>query len=228
MRQEVFINNRTDYTVGCKKVSVIDNHNFALPIWAEYCAKTEKEYRLITFDYHMDTRPSFSQYAYRKCECNMTKVNSYVEQDKIFEKYIRFKYDVQKIEELAERYVYYDEQIMVAYQMGYIKDFYCICKDRQDHSHDYKHYLVLEDEAVDLEAFCNEGMTEEYILDIDLDFFNSEQDYSKYETNLLCLIQNTDIITVAKEYKSFNLLNMEPAWTNDKAFNMLMELITKA
>lgn len=59
IRQENLENNRKNYLFEKKKVSVVKSHNFVLPVWAEYCAITKKEYRLITFDYHMDTRPIF-------------------------------------------------------------------------------------------------------------------------------------------------------------------------
>ena len=88
IRQENLENNRKNYLFEKKKVSVVKSHNFVLPVWAEYCAITQKEYRLITFDYHMDTSPFFSQYAYRKCNGDMASVNSYEEQRKIYEMYI--------------------------------------------------------------------------------------------------------------------------------------------
>lgn len=128
IRQENLENNRKNYLFEKKKVSVVKSHNFVLPVWAEYCAITKKEYRLITFDYHMDTRPIFSQYAYRKCNGDMARVNSYEEQREIYEKYIKHKYDIDKIEEMTKLYVFHDEHISVGYNMEYILDFFAFVR----------------------------------------------------------------------------------------------------
>lgn len=113
IKQEELQNNRIDYQFGDKKVVVVESHNYVLPVWAEYCSKLKKEYRLITLDYHMDTRPIFSQYAYQACNGDMAKVNEYTVQRKIYDNYIKHKYDTNKIEELSEKYVYHDEHISV-------------------------------------------------------------------------------------------------------------------
>ena len=57
----------------------------------------------------MDTRPIFSQCAYQACNGDMAKVNEYTVQRKIYDNYIKHKYDTNKIEELSEKYVYHDE-----------------------------------------------------------------------------------------------------------------------
>ena len=117
IKQEELQNNRIDYQFGDKKVVVVESHNYVLPVWAEYCSKLKKEYRLITLDYHMDTRPIFSQYAYQACNGDMAKVNEYTVQRKIYDNYIKHKYDTNKIEELSEKYVYHDEHISVGYNL---------------------------------------------------------------------------------------------------------------
>mgnify|MGYP001016635690 CR=1 FL=1 len=48
IKQEELQNNRIDYQFGDKKVVVVESHNYVLPVWAEYCSKLKKEYRLIT------------------------------------------------------------------------------------------------------------------------------------------------------------------------------------
>lgn len=39
IKQEDFINNRVDYKFGNKKVTIVESHNFVLPVWAEYLWK---------------------------------------------------------------------------------------------------------------------------------------------------------------------------------------------
>lgn len=227
MMQEDLKNNKRVYVIGNKKVVVVKSHNFVLPIWAEHCSKTEREYRLITFDYHMDTRPIFSQYAYKKCNGDMARVNSYEEQRKIFNKYIKCKYDVDSIEEMTKLYVYHDEHIETAYNMGYISDFFCVCKDEQDYSNAYRHYLVVNShiEKTDILCFIDKAMLQPYILDVDLDFFNCEEDFQKNEEILVKLIRNTDIITIATENEYFEYLSNSSEWTNELALQMVIKLI---
>ena len=227
IRQENLENNRKNYLFEKKKVSVVKSHNFVLPVWAEYCAITQKEYRLITFDYHMDTRPIFSQYAYSKCNGDMARVNSYEEQRKIYEMYIKHKYDIDKIEEMTKLYVFHDEHISVGYNMEYILDFFCVCKDKQDYSEGYKHYLVLDNYVGDndVKMFCDRAKEKPYILDIDLDFFNCEEDFEKNKSIIADLIRSTDIITIATENEYFDYLNNSSKWTNELALERVLELI---
>ena len=224
MKQENLQNNRVDYAFGSKKVVVVESHNFVLPVWAEYCSNTKQEYRLVTIDYHMDTRPIFSQYAYKACNGDLVKADSYVVQKEIYDTYMKHQYDPRKIEEMTRLYVFHDEHILVGYNMGYISDFYCVCKDREDFSEYYKHYFVVgEDE--NLPNFIKEAQNEKYMLDIDLDFFNSEGDFTRTKELLSGLIRGTDIITIAREHYYFDYLNRSSAWTNDDDLSGVLNLI---
>ena len=224
IKQEDLINNRVDYKFGNKIVSIVESHNFVLPVWAEYCSKQKSEYRLITVDYHMDTRPIFSQYAYKACNGDIAKVNEYSIQREIYNKYIIHKYDSNMIEEMTRKYVYHDEHILVGYNMGYLSDFFCICKDKQDFSERYRHYFVIGLDS-EIDIFYNEAMKEKYILDLDLDFFNSNKDYDENREMLMNLIKNTDIITIAREHSYFDYLRHNTEWTNDIALMKIIKLI---
>lgn len=226
IKQEEFTYNRKEYQFCNKKIVIIENHNFVLPTWAEYCAKLEKEYRLITIDYHMDTRPIFSRYACQVCNGDIVKVNDYIVQRELYDKYIKYKYDFLKIEELARKYVYHDEHIMVGYNMGYLSDFYCICKDREDYTEGYKHYFVM-GEDTGLIQFCDEAMKKEYMLDIDLDFFNTREDCESNREILEKLVRGTDIITIARENRYFDYLREDCEWTNDIALKRILSLIER-
>ena len=169
-------------------------------------------------------RPIFSQYAYQACNGDMAKVNEYTVQRKIYDNYIKHKYDTNKIEELSEKYVYHDEHISVGYNLEYILDLYCICKEKQDFSDGYKHYYVI-GEDTDLNKFYNVAKQKEYILDIDLDFLNSENDFVKYRDIIINLIKGTDIITIAREHSYFNFLRDNIEWTNDIALQKILNLL---
>lgn len=150
--------------------------------------------------------------------------NEYTVQRKIYDNYIKHKYDTNKIEELSEKYVYHDEHISVGYNLEYILDLYCICKEKQDFSDGYKHYYVI-GEDTDLNKFYNVAKQKEYILDIDLDFLNSENDFVKYRDIIINLIKGTDIITIAREHSYFNFLRDNIEWTNDIALQKILNLL---
>ena len=227
MKQEDFQYNRVDYEFGDKKVVVVESHNYVLPVWAEHCAKTKREYHLITLDYHMDTRPIFSRYACKVCDGDIAKVNSYEVQRQIYDAYIKHLYNSKKIEEMTRLYVYHDEHISVGYNMGYISKLFCICKDRQDFSGSYKHYFVVGEDS-NLESFCKAAKEKEYMLDIDLDFFNYQNDFENNKEILADLIRGTDIITIAREQRYFDDLNNSSEWTNDDALVKVLKLIEES
>lgn len=227
MEQNELEYNREDRCFGKKDIVIVENHNYVLPAWVKWCSEIGTEIRLITFDYHMDTRPSYSHYAYKKSGGDMAKVNSGIEQVKVYEKYMKDKYNSVNIEEMVTDYVYHDEHISVAYDMEFISDFYCICKQKDDYSQDYKHYFMINDsfESCNLENFCREAQKKKYILDIDLDFFNSEQDFKEYNEIITEMIKGTTMITVAREHHYFEFLSQSVDWSNDKALESLLKLI---
>ena len=71
----------------------------------------------------------------------------------------------------------------------------------------------------------NVAKQKEYILDIDLDFFNSENDFVKYRDIIINLTKGTDIITIAREHSYFNFLRDNIEWTNDIALQKILNLL---
>ena len=88
----------------------------------------------------------------------------------------------------------------------------------------YKHYYVI-GEDTDLNKFYNVAKQKEYILDIDLDFFNSENDFVKYRDIIINLTKGTDIITITREHSYFNFLRDNIEWTNDIALQKILNLL---
>ena len=71
----------------------------------------------------------------------------------------------------------------------------------------------------------NVAKQKEYILDIDLDFFNSENDFVKYRDIIINLTKGTDIITITREHSYFNFLRDNIEWTNDIALQKILNLL---
>ena len=64
-----------------------------------------------------------------------------------------------------------------------------------------------------------------FVLSIDLDFFNSENDFVKYRDIIINLTKGTDIITIAREHSYFNSLRDNIEWTNDIALQKILNLL---
>ncbi len=230
MKQEELQNNRKDYEYGCKKVSVVDSHNYVLPIWAEYCAKEKIEYRLITLDYHADTMPCYNRYSF-----NMQSINASVdhneEKERIYNRYVKEPYNIKNIEEMTAKYVYHDEHIMTAWNLGYLSEIFCICKEKDVISKGIEHYLVMNSKTTkeDLFEFCKEATKERYILDIDLDYFTSKSVFEVIKWMIIELIKDAEIITIAREKRYFDYCKdkTETEWTNEIALKSTLELIEK-
>lgn len=181
MKQEELQNNRKDYEYGCKKVSVVDSHNYVLPIWAEYCVKDP--------------------------------------------------YNIKNIEEMTAKYVYHDEHIMTAWNLGYLSEIFCICKEKDVISKGIEHYLVMNSKTTkeDLLEFCKEATKERYSLDIDLDYFTSKSVFEVSKWMIIELVKDAEIITIAREKWYFDYCKdkTETEWTNEIALKSILELIEK-
>ena len=55
--------NLQTYSLNDKHVHVVDEHNFVLPLWANFSISNKKKYSLVTLDFHTDTKPAFNRYA---------------------------------------------------------------------------------------------------------------------------------------------------------------------
>lgn len=204
--------NLKNLNIKDKKIYVVDQHQYTLPIWAYECIKRDENYVLVSIDYHPDTNLPFWQKSHYKA---IMKDDERVEV--LTELFIKERLksidsrNIQKIIELPKD-LNNDEHINTAFALGYLNDYHMInCMD----AHEYDkgtHYLIgekyfssLEDEMFESIGF--EIPEDKFILDIDLDYFLTKGSFGiNSDAYIKELIQKSEFITIARSKKYFEYL----------------------
>lgn len=237
---ETFVSTYQTLMYNEKPIVLFENHNMAFPVWGCISSNLQKELTLITLDTHADTRPPFAR--------ELTNNYSHLigEPGKIFKKDILSKYNCFRNDFLCEDayrlavdYIAHDEHIQTACYFRYIDKYFIFCnldpyerEGRQDMDRDdgfdatyYGKNDIQSLSQQDIELMCNE----QYILDIDLDYFTSKNLFENQAliSNLTPIIQNATCITIAKEPKYFEIEKDidEIDYTNTDALKLLLNLI---
>lgn len=225
--------------INGKDIRVLEDHQYALLIWGELFQALKKPFILVSIDYHPDTNPAFWLYAYQKAMAiDPQRENELVEK---FRKKMMASIDSHNSESLWEVMdnMRNDEHINTALDLGYLKDYHMInCMEK----HQYisgNHYLVPEDQFGSLEdrMFNTVGLPmknlveNEFILDIDLDYFLS---LKNFELNLNenkifgQLVEQAQIITVARSRTYFDFLKKDEftiVECEQKLINLIEEIL---
>jgi len=195
-----------------KKVYIVDQHQYTLPLWAYESIISDESYALVSIDYHPDTNPPFWQTAHYKAimkddERVEVLTELFIEErlKSIDSKNIRRIIDLPK--DLNN-----DEHIHTAYALGYLNHYHMInCMD----AHEYKwgsHYLIGEEHFSSLEDEMFESIgfkmpEDKFILDIDLDYFSSINSFTvSSDLFIKGLIRKSEFITIARSKKYFEYL----------------------
>lgn len=107
----------TAETIGGKPVYIFEKHNFALIPWAQIAAETPEPVRLLTLDYHTDTRPAFVGYACKQFPGFRIPAPSEWEPIAAAEVAAIRRADIETVELAASR-LRYDEHIDAAVRAG--------------------------------------------------------------------------------------------------------------
>lgn len=206
--------------ISGKDIRVLDDHQYALLIWGKLFQELKKPSILVSIDYHPDTNPAFWLYAYQKAMAiDPHRENELVEK---FQKKIMATIDPHNSESLrgAMGSMRNDEHINTALDLGYLKDYHMInCMEKHEYARG-THYLVPEDQFGSLEdcMFNAVGlpienlMQNEFILDIDLDYFLSLKNFKlnlNENTIFGQLVKQAQIITVARSRTYFDFLKKD-------------------
>ena len=210
--------------IAGKSVYIFESHNMAFPAWGTIASSKGQSYALITFDYHMDTRPPFSK-AKTTGEYNPEWIQSLKlrTDDFSFEDAFRF----------ALVMVAYDEQIKVACRYGYLNKYYVICNEDKetclinadcDKFEGYKAAYFNKAHLDDfLESFLPRINDESIIVDFDVDFFNSENELNQeFFERIAQLLTKADAITIAKEKWHFENLRKSSDFKHEEAIVLLL------
>ncbi|MDO5432008.1 hypothetical protein [Eubacterium sp.] len=221
-----------------KKMFIVDNHQYALLIWAREALKRGIPGILVSIDYHPDTNPPFWLYAYQKA----VAVDPEREEKlfSLFQKKILGTIDPLNLNTLAEKMplMRNDEHINAAMELGYLIDYHMInCMEKHCYTTG-NHYLVPEEKFGTLknEMFSAAGFDLSFlsnqahlflILDIDLDYFMRQENFIASPSEMSVfrkLLKKADVITCARSATYFEHLKME-SFTIEECENSLIALI---
>ncbi|WP_195270674.1 hypothetical protein [Eubacterium sp. 1001713B170207_170306_E7] len=206
-----------------KKMYIVDNHQYALLIWAREVLQCNMPGVLVSIDYHPDTNPSFWLYAYQKA----IAIDPEREETlcSIFQKKIMEEIDPLRLDTLAEKMplMRNDEQINTAMELGYLIDYHMInCMEKHCYTKGH-HYRVPEEKfgilkddmfqaaGFGLSSLCNQEKSI-LILDIDLDYFMKRENFvvSSNEMSVFKkLLKAAHLITCARSATYFEHLKRE-------------------
>lgn len=225
---------------GEKEICIVDNHQYALLIWAREALKRSVPGTLVSIDYHPDTNPFFWLYAYQKAMAiDPAREEKLVS---LFQEKLLKEINPLELETLAEKMplMRNDEHINTAMELGYLNDYHMInCMEKHCYATGH-HYLVPEEKFGVLkdDMFSEAGFSlsclkdpknQWLILDIDLDYFMRPSDFvvSFDEMTILkTLLMKADLITCARSVTYFDHLKTEN-FSIEACENALLLMIKK-
>ena len=216
-------------------IFIFSSHNMALPVWGDYASKINSSLGLISFDHHADTHDPFAakigihDFEYRNFEKNIFKKMNYQIDNYCFE-------DVLK---LSCEYVANDEHILTAYKFNYINGYHIFCELPNDEIESYQWWdrrrninasYYAKNSIKDLTYEILEEISEPpFILDFDLDYFNTPKIFDElFIDKISFLIKKATVITIAREPKYFELEKTDAYFENNRALELLLNVIQKA
>lgn len=241
-----------------KKIVIVNHHQEVLPVWAKKYFEIGKKLKLITLDYHADTVMPFRTYSSKVVlnEGNNNIIERMQKFQSELIKLIKSNLTLETITEWSEK-LNCDEQIMAAYRFGIIKDYqviYCMEEDFREVGGEHLKYNKLDCNGIFQPSSkctefcpytelikCNSRLEDfylkstnleipdsEFILDIDLDYFQTKKSLFP-EKHLIFkeLVQKSSIITVARSRSYFQDLKIDGDLDLESAEQYLIQLIEK-
>lgn len=219
-----------------KPVYVFEKHNFALPAWGTISSRIGHPASLISFDSHTDTHwgfnahvckitgktPNFKKHGLDHPIIQMLlKEQHYMINDFSFE-------DVLKI---TANYLKNTEQILCAVDFGYLSSYTIVLRkngaglsfEGDDRLNGYNATYISRETWNNWDT---EQVNDPIIIDFDLDFFVKRGDFNEDLKRMLTpLLKRCIAITVAREPRYFEDCKEERTYTNEMAFEQLLEFI---
>ncbi len=219
-------------------VYIFEEHQRAFPLWGTYANRDNKPLTLITFDSHTDTNLNRIKF--------IRNEGVYIEVSRNNPEWRKFKnsHNIKRENFNSKdafcitRKLRNDEQIKMAADCEYIskviiftraEDEHCLkfnyeLEDRNRYKYDFTYRYVNNNNKADLEVLNK--VKDDFILDIDLDFFIKPFDYnSELGVEMRKLIKTAKLITIATEPECFNYCRIDNGFTNDMALNNLIKVI---
>lgn len=234
-----FIRNNDIYTI--KKINntcivIFDSHKMALPVWGVMSSILNVPLNLVSFDFHTDTH---SPFAAAVCSNDPLGMSNYSTNHAVIKsilrnkKYKRNSFNFDDIADIAENNLRNDEHILTAVMFEYIKSYTIICAENaytlssyqdQDRYNGYNASYFSKNDISEIKLVVQSPV----ILDFDLDYFNSMDDFcSGFVELIIPLIKRAEVITIAREPHFFELCKVDNEYRVDEAMNTLLELLEK-
>lgn len=237
-----------------KEIYKVEKHHHALSGWANYRKRLSSAPRLLSFDYHTDSNPAFTQYLIDKRFALSGFDEEIDEEEKIkLISSINFEDDTSirgAIENLShDEHIHaalcskiISSAVVINYQEHGIKDRHgvlCVnaappiksCDEREACAHalESNNIEFLLKKAKCFEDFIHNEESN-FILDIDLDYFRSERSLQPRDISIFNkLIQRAGIITIAMERDYCEREKIEGEQiTADQRYTLLLQHIRKA
>lgn len=208
-------------------VYIMVEHQQAVPVWGTYASKNSKPLMLITLDYHCDTWPVGIDADVGDPEWQEMK-----DVLKIERRTFIFEHSYKATCEVSNR-----KQIKFAHYCGYINRAFIFARDGspksfhdnyeevdQKNGYNFIYRYVDDDNKADLDVL--NGVAEDFILDIDLDFFVKPFNFnSELGVRMRKLMKEAKVITIAREPYYFEECKGDAAFTNEMALDDLIMAI---
>lgn len=217
-----------------KNITVVDDHQYAILVWAELAARLIKPPVLVSIDYHPDTDPPFWLWATQKA----------IAKDPEREESLKKQFQDQKLAaidplaleslEVQMPFMNNDEQINTAMALGFLSDYHMINCMAKHHYATGHHYLVPRASFGDLsdEMFVQAGFSLSLLpqngpvfLDIDLDYFPDPASFQTAGPVFRSLVNQAAGITIARSDKYFDYLKQTKKFTLGDCETACIQLI---
>ncbi len=237
-----------------KPLFIADSHHKVLPAWASLTAQLNQAPRLITLDHHTDTSKPFRRYIAKMFGQNITSAEFTKYQSQYLDA-IDYKDPESVIEAVTK--LNNDEHIVAAIKANIISSAFviahsaadtdlqiykqhniiCHSVDEEPSTHKPKHDIVLESNFLNKaisafndvlgKAYEEPLSTKPYILDIDLDYFNTFKSIKPDNPETIKrLIQNAELVTIATEPEYVKHCAVDDKLTSEYLLDALKEIIS--
>lgn len=216
--------------VGGKNVYIVENHHEVLIPWAEYASKNKTSPVLLTFDHHMDTRSAFYRYSRRvagsgwKIASNRLVSDMNINEPSAVKSALERLCNNEHIDFALKKGIISSAVVFSLMGAGICRDYannricyidtVCTGNCNKD-SCDDKSQINAYDNVIEGEEllyklnqinrfipgfFISNKIRKKYILDIDLDCFNTKKSINPIDMSVFYyLVDNAEIVTIARE-----------------------------
>ena len=222
--------------IGGTPVYIFEEHNMALPAWGVVCDRISKPAHLVTFDSHTDTHLGLKSYVKEKTG-KFPKPFKYGLKDPVIKDLlsnVHFQigdFSFKDVWSIAESLLKNTEQVLCGVDFGYLLSYVVVNRkdgcgselEREDRLAGYQATYISRESWGN---WSTEQIPEPLIVDFDLDFFGSSNDFDVHFKNVVApLIKKAVAITIAKEPKYFDYCRTQDSYTVDTALTQLIDFI---